>query len=161
MRPGLEAGHIPVRRTPSTGIPATLPSLQGVRVLVVDGEAEMRELLNTVLSQQKAEVLTAASASEAMEVLRIGRPRVIVGDVAMPAENGHQLLERIRSLPAQHGGRTPAVALSALSSASEQQRALRVGFQVSVAKPVKPSELVGVVAEPVASSTTLDASVVG
>jgi CheY-like chemotaxis protein len=113
-------------------------------------------------SQQKAEVLTAASASEAMEVLRIGRPHVIIGDVAMPAEDGHQLLERIRSLPAQHGGRTPAVALSALSSASEQQRrALRVGFQVSVARPVEPSELVGVVAELVASSTTLDASVVG
>jgi PAS domain S-box-containing protein len=161
LRPGLEAEHIPLRRTPGTGIPATLSSLQGVRVLVVDDKAETRELLSAILSQQKAEVLTASSASEAMEVLRTGRPHVLLADVAMPGEDGHQLLERIRSLPAQHGGRTPAVALSAFSSAAEEQRALRVGFQTYVTKPVEPAELVGVVKELVASSTTLDASVVG
>ena len=160
-RPGLEAGRVQLRRTPALGVPASLPSLQGVRVLVVDDEAEMRELVSTVLAQQRAEVLTAASAAEAMEVLRASRPHVIVADVAMPGEDGHQLLQRIRSLPPQAGGRTPAVALSALAGASEQQRALRVGFQGYVAKPLEPAELVAVVAELVASATTLDASVVG
>jgi PAS domain S-box-containing protein len=160
-RPELEAGHVPLRRTPVAGIPATLPSLHGVRVLVVDDEAEMRELVSTVLAQQRAEVLTASSAQEALEVLRVGRPHVIVADVAMPGEDGHQLLQRIRSLPPQQGGRTPAVALSALAGAAEQQRALRVGFQGYVAKPLEPAELVGLVAELVAAATTLDASVVG
>jgi PAS domain S-box-containing protein len=161
LKKGLEAVRLPTRPTPGLGVRAALPSLAGVRVLVVDDEAEMRELVAAVLSQQRAEVTTASSAAEALEALRLGRPHVIVADVSMPGENGHQLLEHIRSLGPQHGGATPAVALSALSAPSEQARALRAGFQVYVAKPVEPAELVSVVAELVASKTTPDASVVG
>jgi signal transduction histidine kinase/ActR/RegA family two-component response regulator len=161
LKKGLEAVRLPTRPTPGFGVHAALPSLAGVRVLVVDDEAEMRELVATVLSQQRAEVTTASNAAEALDALRLGRPHVIVADVSMPGENGHQLLEHIRSLGPQHGGATPAVALSALSAPSEQARALRAGFQVYVAKPVEPAELVSVVAELVASKTTPDASVVG
>ena len=161
LKKGLEAGHLPTRLTPGMGVRAALPSLAGVRVLVVDDEAEMRELVATVLAQQRAEVTTASSAAEALEALRLGRPHVIVADVSMPGENGHQLLERIRSLGPQHGGETPAVALSALCAPGEQQRALRAGFQVYVGKPVEPAELISVVAELVASKTTPDTSVVG
>jgi PAS domain S-box-containing protein len=160
LHKGLESALIPSRRTPSGGVRATLPSLAGIRVLVVDDEAEMRELVSTVLSQQQAEVTTASSADEAMEVLRLAHPHVIVADVAMPGENGHQLLKRIRGLAPQLGGATPAVALSAFSSPGERQRALQAGFQMYVAKPVEPAELVGVVAELVGVGSTPDASVV-
>jgi PAS domain S-box-containing protein len=161
LKRGLEAGSLPSRRTPGMGVRASLPSLAGVRVLVVDDEAEMRELVATVLAQQRAEVTTASSAAEALDALRLGRPHVIVADVSIPGGNGHQLLERIRSLGPQHGGATPAVALSALSAPGEQQRALRAGFQLFVAKPVEAAELIGAVAELVASRTTPDAWVVG
>jgi signal transduction histidine kinase/ActR/RegA family two-component response regulator len=159
LNKGLEPGRIPSRGTPSGDVRAALPSLAGVRVLVVDDEAEMRELVSTVLGQQQALVTTASSAAEAMEALRLELPHVIVADVAMPGENGHQLLERIRALGPHQGGATPAVALSALSSPGERQRALHAGFQVYVAKPVEPAELVGVVADLVGATTTPDASV--
>lgn len=157
---GLQAGPSPTRRTASTGVRVALPSLAGVRVLVVDDEAEMRELVSAVLVQQQAAVTTASSA-EAMDVVHEERPHVIVADVAMPGEDGHQLLQHMRGLAPQQGGQTPAVALSALAAPAEQQRALRSGFKVCVAKPVEPAELVSVVAELVASATTPDASVVG
>ncbi|MGO8971402.1 MAG: PAS domain-containing protein [Myxococcaceae bacterium] len=134
--------------------------LAGVRVLVVDDEAEMRELLSTVLAQAQASVTTASSAAEALEVLRRERPHLLVADVAMPGVDGYQLLARVRSLAPQHGGQTPAVALSAQSGPGESQRALRAGFQVYVTKPVEPSELVRVVAKLVSSTTTPGAEVV-
>jgi CheY-like chemotaxis protein len=158
---GLGAGRVPTRKTPSAGVHAALPSLAGVRVLVVDDEAEMRELVSTLLGQQQAKVTTASSAAEALEALRREHPHVIIADVAMPGENGHQLLERIRALGPHQGGAIPAVALSALSSPGDRQRALLAGFQVYVAKPVEPAELVGVVAGLVGAKTTPDASVVG
>ena len=79
----------------------------------------------------------------------------------MLVENGHPLLARIRSLTPQQGGRTPAVALTSRAATAEQQRALHVGFQVCVDKPVEPAELINAVAELVASKTTPGASVVG
>jgi len=144
----------PARQTPERGARAAAASLAGVRVLVVDDEAELRELLSTVLGQQHAVVSCAASAGEALDVLLREQPHVLVADVAMPGENGYQLLARIRSLPPDKGGRTPAVALSAQSGPADRQRALRAGFQVYVAKPVEPAELVSILVELVASVTT-------
>ncbi len=161
LRRGLDAGRLSTRRTPSLGVRAALPSLAGVRVLVVDDEAEMRELIATVLSQQKADVTTVSTAAEALDAIRLGRPHVVLAEVSMPGENGRPLLDLIHSLGPAHGGRTPAVALSALGAPGEQARALRAGFQAYLTKPVDAAELVNVVAELVASETTTDASVVG
>jgi PAS domain S-box-containing protein len=156
-----DGGRIPTPRTPAAGVPATLPSLVGVRVLVVDDDADMRELVSTVLCQQQAEVVSAGSAIEAMRLLARRAPHVIVADVAMPGEDGYQLLEQIRRLPDESGGRTPAVALTARSGAETQVRALAAGFQAHLPKPVEPWELVSAVADLIASSTTVDGPVRG
>ncbi len=146
--------------SPAASLDEGSAQLAGVRVLVVDDEAEMRELVSTVLAQAQAVVSTASSAVEALDVLRRERPHLLVADVAMPGVDGYQLLARVRSLAPQHGGQTPAVALSAQSGPGESQRALRAGFQVYVIKPVEPSELVRVAAKLVASATTAEAPVV-
>lgn len=161
LRRGLPAGHLSTRRTPGTGVRVALPSLSGVRVLVVEAETEMRELLSAVLAEQRAEVSTASGPAEAMDALWTQQPDVLVADVAMLGENGHPLLERIRRLTPQQGGRTPAVALTSRAASGEQQRALHVGFQTCVDKPVEPAELIHAVAELVASKTTPGAPVVG
>jgi len=155
---GVEPERSPTRRTPSAGVHIAVPSLAGVRVLLVDSEAEMRELLSAVLVQHKARVTTASSVEEAMDALSDARPDVVLADVALPGEDGLQLLARIRRLPQKEGGAIPAVAFCA---PSQEQRALRSGFQACVGKPVEPAELVSVVAELVAPATTPDASVVG
>ncbi len=160
VRLALQAeADLPARQTPGGGERAAPASLAGVRVLVVDDEAELRELLSAVLGQQHAVVSRAGSAAEGLDVLVREQPHVLVADVAMPGENGYQLLARVRSLPADRGGRTPAVALSAQSGPADRQRALRAGFQVYLAKPVEPAELVRVLAELVASATTWEAPV--
>jgi PAS domain S-box-containing protein len=151
----------PRRRSAPLSVSAALGSLGGVRVLVVDDEPDMRELLSTVLGQQRAEVTTASSAAEALELLRRLRPHVLLADVAMPGEDGFHLLERVRGLSPEEGGETPAVALTALTSPDDGARALQAGFQLHLCKPVEPAELVAAVAVLVGAGTTVDVPVVG
>ena len=126
--------------------PARLPLLEGVRVLVVDDDAHAREAVAAVLESCGAEVITAAGAAGALESLRDARPDVIVSDIAMPAMDGHQLIRCIRTLDAERGGRTPAAALTAYATPADRTRALLAGFQVYLAKPFDPPELVTLVA---------------
>jgi PAS domain S-box-containing protein len=123
-----------------------LPELAGLRVLVVDDEADTRELLAAVLVSCGAEVIQAATASEAFEQVERARPDVIVTDIGMPEEDGYSLLARIRELPPERGGGTPAAALTAYARAEDRTRALRSGFQMHVSKPVEPAKLIAVVA---------------
>jgi PAS domain S-box-containing protein len=122
------------------------PSLAGITVLVVDDEADARGLLEYVLSRCGARVIIAASAEEALESLRRHRPDVLLADVEMPVEDGYALIRRVRDLPAEAGGVTPAAALTAYAGAQDRIEALRSGFQFHVAKPVQPAELATVVA---------------
>ena len=117
--------------------------LSGVRVLVVDDQPDARELLTMVLGGAGAEVSTASSADEALEVLRGEQVDVLVSDVGMPVEDGYSLVGRVRSLET---GLIPAVALTAYASEEDRQRALAAGFDAHVAKPVEPAELVSVIA---------------
>jgi signal transduction histidine kinase len=117
----------------------------GLRVLVVDDEPNTREMLALVLSGCGAEVTTVASAREALEALPRVRPDVLISDLAMPGEDGYALIRRVRALPAEEGGRVPAVALTAYALAEDRARALSAGFQLHLPKPVDPAELAAVV----------------
>ncbi|MCA1634254.1 MAG: response regulator, partial [Acidobacteria bacterium] len=129
-------------------IPFDCPSqLDGLRVLVVDDEADARDLLRSVLERCGAKVTTAASAAEALESFAARTPEILISDIGMPGEDGYALIESVRALEAQRGGdRTPAIALTAYARVEDRVRALQAGFQVHVPKPIEPVELVAFVA---------------
>ncbi len=122
------------------------PALEGLRVLVVDDEADARELLVTILEQYGVEVTAVATASEVLEVLPQLKPDLLVSDIAMPGEDGYSLIRKVRALNAEQGGQIPAVALTAYARAEDRTRAIAAGFQLHIAKPVNPEELAAVVA---------------
>jgi len=119
------------------------PSLDGLRILVVDDEADARDLLAIRLQQYGADVLTASSVEAAMEILaqQSARPDLIVSDIAMPGEDGYSLMRRVRALHPEQGGRIPAIAVTAYSRTKDRVQALAAGFQMHVPKPVNASEL--------------------
>jgi PAS domain S-box-containing protein len=120
--------------------------LNGVAVLVVEDEAETRDLVATVLTACGARVTTAASADEALRAVGRARPDVVVSDIGMPNGDGYELIRRLRSLDPAQGGATPAAALTAAAATSDRRRALEAGFEVHVAKPFEPAHLARVVA---------------
>jgi CheY-like chemotaxis protein len=133
----------PVDSTVEDSVPLdNLPDLNGLRVLVVDDEADARDLLTTILGQYGVEVTTVATASEVLEVLPRLKPSVLVSDIGMPGEDGYALIRKVRALDAEQGGEIPAVALTAYARAEDRIRALASGFQLHMPKPVNPEELV-------------------
>ncbi|HEX8235017.1 MAG TPA: ATP-binding protein [Abditibacteriaceae bacterium] len=120
--------------------------LDDIRVLVVEDEPDTRDVLRTVLQQCGSQVVTADSAAEAMRVLGKWKPHVLVSDIGMPSQDGYALIKQVRALDAEHGGRVPAIALTAYAKEEDRTRALSAGFQMHVAKPVEPLELAAVVA---------------
>jgi PAS domain S-box-containing protein len=123
-----------------------LPSLVGLKVLVVDDEADTRELIREVLKECNAEVILSRSAAEALEALEQYQPDILISDLGMPDEDGYSLISKIRALPAERGGHVPAAALTAYARAEDRMRVLRSGFQFHLPKPVDSAELVTVVA---------------
>jgi len=122
------------------------PWLGGVRVLVVDDHEDARQVVKAVLERCGATVAVAASAREALSIVPGEKPDVVLSDVEMPGQSGYALLQQLRSLPAERGGQTPAVALTAHATAHDRVKLLRAGFQMHVPKPVQPAELATVVA---------------
>jgi PAS domain S-box-containing protein len=120
--------------------------LDGVRVLVVDDEHDARELLQIVLRQCGAQVMAAASAREALEIMKQWKPSVLISDIGMPGEDGYQLIRKVRSLSHREGGSIPAAALTAYARAEDRLKVITSGFQTHIAKPVEPVELAAVVA---------------
>lgn len=123
-----------------------LPSLQGLKVLVVDDEADTRELIREVLKECGSEVITSPSVAEALIALEQHKPDILISDLGMPDEDGYALISKIRALPAERGGQIPAAALTAYARAEDRMRVLRSGFQFHLPKPVDSAELVTVVA---------------
>jgi PAS domain S-box-containing protein len=119
--------------------------LDGVRLLVVEDDADTRDLLVTALGERGAEVAAAGSVAEAMAALALGSPDALVSDLAMPGEDGYALLRRVRVLPGR-AGRVPALALSAHTGRAARDRALAAGFQVHLEKPVEVSALAETIA---------------
>jgi CheY-like chemotaxis protein len=121
-----------------------------VSVLVVDDETDTREAMAIGLGRHGARVATASSASEALGALARERPQVLVADIGMAGEDGYALLKKVRALPAERGGATPAIALTGYANPQDRVDALRAGFQIHVSKPVTPAELAAAVASLVA-----------
>ncbi|OWW18546.1 hypothetical protein AYR66_00570 [Noviherbaspirillum denitrificans] len=135
----------------AAGVP--LPSLEGLRILLVDDQEEARESLTMVLTGAGAKVFAAASSADAIALLNECQadclPDVLVCDIAMPGEDGYSALRRLRNWKAADGGsplrRMPALALTAFAQREDRIRALTAGFQMHVTKPVAPEELIVVI----------------
>ncbi len=121
-------------------------SLNNVQVLVVEDNPESRDYIKIVLEQAGANVTDVASVSEAMAYLEQTSPDVLVSDIAMPGEDGYQLIRKLRDLE-QQGQQIPAIALTAYARQEDRLQALEAGFQLHVSKPVEPTHLVAAVAQ--------------
>jgi PAS domain S-box-containing protein len=141
-----EIAHSPMRPLRRASLPPVPTSLRGVEVLVVDDEADTRELVATALQTQGADVRTAASAEEGLKRLSERVPTVIVSDIGMPETDGYSLIRKVRALERRRGIETPALALTAYAGPEDRQNALDAGFHTHVGKPVEPAELARVVA---------------
>jgi signal transduction histidine kinase/DNA-binding response OmpR family regulator len=124
----------------------TRTRLDSLRVLVVDDEEDARSLLENVFASRGATVATASSAAQAFDEFERFRPDVVVSDVAMPEIDGYAFVRRLRTLPPERGGHTPAIALTAYARTEDTQRAFPAGFQRHVPKPVDLERLVSTVA---------------
>jgi PAS domain S-box-containing protein len=120
--------------------------IAGLRVLIVDDEPDAREVLAELLQRGHATVTLAASAAEAFHLLVGDPPDVLISDIGMPGEDGYTLLRRVRALPADQGGRTRAIALTAYASSEDRKQALLAGYDVHISKPVDSAELLAVLA---------------
>ena len=123
--------------------------LEGLRILVVDDEADARDLIALMLQHQGVLVTTAASAAEAIELLSQANGLLfdcMVSDIGMPDNDGYELMRRVRALSGERGKPLPAIALTAYGRARDRIAALSSGFQMHVPKPVEPSELTMVIA---------------
>jgi CheY-like chemotaxis protein len=138
---GEEAAH-PAEPVPQDVIPVRL---DGLRVLVVDDEADARRLLVKVLTEAGAAVTACGSAAETLAALASINPDVLVSDIAMPGQDGHELIRQIRSL-GRGPKELPAVALTAFAHDDDRQKALLAGFQMHLPKPIDPHDLTAVIA---------------
>lgn len=129
-----------------TGSDPSASSLKNTRILLVDDEADAREVVATTLERWGAEVMVAASAADARDILEREQPDLLVADIEMPGEDGYDLIRTIRTLPPERGGRIPAIAFTAYASAYDRARLLTAGFDRHVPKPVQPPELFSVIA---------------
>jgi signal transduction histidine kinase/ActR/RegA family two-component response regulator len=137
------AAHAPAKEDPAVHF-ASLPSVEDVKVLLVDDDEDTLQILGLMLSESKANVQTATSVAAAMDVLEWYRPDVVVSDLAMPGEDGYALIKKLRALEdAEH---IPAVALTSYVRVEDRTRALSAGFNMFVPKPVQPEELITAIA---------------
>jgi PAS domain S-box-containing protein len=136
----------PGRRADATNhIDAMSGRLQGMLLLVVEDDADTLEMLKALLESSGAAVVTAATVREALQALELWRPDVLISDLAMPGEDGYDLMRQVRSRSVRLGGNIPAVALSAYTTIEDRRRALTAGFQMHVPKPVAFEELVAAI----------------
>lgn len=118
------------------------PFLGGIRVLTVDDEADTRDYIACALEQAGAEVIVASSAEEVLRIIIQSQADILLADIGMPNMDGYTLIRQIRQLPPQQGGKIPAIALTAYTRESDQQKSLAAGFQKHLSKPIDPLELV-------------------
>jgi CheY-like chemotaxis protein len=120
-------------------------SLRGVHVMVVDDEPSVRDLVALTLAKCGASVTVAASVKDALGLMPNLTPDVVVSDIAMPEVDGYEFIQRLRTLAEPKGSDIPAIALTAYAGAQDRRRALELGFDQHLTKPVDPAELVRVI----------------
>lgn len=130
------SGAGPAALAPSPG------ALAGLTIMVTDDELDARDVVRRMLERRGARVLTCGSAAETLERLARERPSVLVCDIGMPEVDGYALIGKVRTSPPESGGATPAIALTAFARPEDRTRSLTAGFQMHMAKPVDPDELV-------------------
>jgi CheY-like chemotaxis protein len=150
------AGASPAGETPSaagrwtaasTASPMPLlPRLDDLRILVVDDNLDGRTLTSLVLTQAGARVTAVGSAREALQMIDVEPPDVLVSDIGLPNEDGYELIRQIRQREAERGGFVPALALTGYARAEDRARSLVAGFQAHLPKPVDPVDLTAEVA---------------
>jgi two-component system, chemotaxis family, CheB/CheR fusion protein len=130
-------------------VPTDGSTLAGIHVLLVDDEADIRQLLTAILDRAGAIVTATASAAIALEALQAHPDRydVLLSDIGMPEQDGWTLIRQVRQLSPEAGGGIPAAALTAYTSDRDREMAIRLGFQVHIAKPIEPDRLVAIVAD--------------
>ncbi|MCE3284797.1 MAG: hypothetical protein K0R70_1053, partial [Steroidobacteraceae bacterium] len=126
--------------------------LAGVRVIVVDDEADVRSAVARLLEQAGASVVCLDSGTTIAEVLAEHRPHVLLFDLGMPGEDGYSLIRRVRGLPTAAGGTTPAVSLTAHARSEDRARALAAGFNEHLPKPIEVQRLIAAIRELAACS---------
>jgi CheY-like chemotaxis protein len=131
-------------------------ALAGIRVLIVDDDRDICEVLQFVLEGQGAVVTVAVSAAQALAALERSMPDVLLSDVAMPGESGYDLMRKIVAREGDHA--LPAVALSAYAAGQDLQQALASGFRMQLAKPVDPEALIAAVASLAGRTTGNDSA---
>jgi signal transduction histidine kinase/CheY-like chemotaxis protein len=133
----------PDAATPKPEATRTLAAslLDGLRVLIVEDDDDSREALTALLEQHGVRVFATASAAEAVAALEGVLPDLLVSDIGMPGMDGYELIRKVRRRSKNRGGRLPALALTAYANPEDAAKALAAGFQMHLAKPVTPAEL--------------------
>lgn len=142
LLPFAERGSLP---SPPAAPQAAVCSIQGVRVLLIDDEVDCREAFSTALKMFGANVMATGSAAEGLAAVEKFRPQVILCDIAMPVEDGYSFIRKLRSQGGDHGGQTPAAALTALAGLEDRRRALSAGYQLHLVKPIDATRLAAAV----------------
>jgi CheY-like chemotaxis protein len=132
-------GMLPMAETGRGTITSDLtPKLSELRVLVVDDQSDMRDLLSTILCMEGAEARTAESMEDAMSIMSAWNPEILLCDIAMPGGSGYELIRRLRD----GGWNVPAIAITARAGVEDTASSLAAGFQMRLHKPIEPHDLV-------------------
>lgn len=137
---------LPLMETPKVVEPdnsqaVACPNLEGLKILIVDDDADTREFLSFLLEQYKAKTVVVSSANEAYAAMKQTQPDLLLSDLGMPEVDGYSLIRQIRALSPKSGGQIPAIALTAYATETDQERVFAAGFQKHLAKPVEPDKL--------------------
>jgi CheY-like chemotaxis protein len=120
--------------------------LDNVHVLLVEDDDDSRKLLGTMLKRYGARVTSTKSAAEALNVFADDVPDVLISDIGMPDEDGYEFIQKLRALPREQGGQTPAIALTGYASRKDKERALAAGYQQHIAKPIEQADMIAAIA---------------
>jgi CheY-like chemotaxis protein len=133
--------------------PGFLKLLKGLRILVVDDEADSRDLVSAILTRCGSDVYCCESAAAGMKAFKSWKPDLLVSDIGMPVEDGYSLIKKLRNLKSKRAREIPAVALTAYATKEDQARTLSSGFQIHVPKPIDPEILVRSIAKAMGSKS--------
>jgi signal transduction histidine kinase/CheY-like chemotaxis protein len=120
--------------------------LDGVHVLLVEDDEDSRKLLGTMLKRHGARVTATKSAAEAFRAVVSEAPDLLISDIGMPDEDGYEFIRKLRALPPEEGGRTPAIALTGYASRKDRELALEAGYQQHIAKPIEQTDMIAAIA---------------